>query len=188
MLQYPGRFSKNAPVQTGAGLHGGFGSRPGSFYFSQHGKITTGQLTVAIILKDQPQGEGGLSFIPGSHKQSTYISGKDLFQNLLNENPFSQCVVCPKLVAGDLVIFPETLVHGGLDWYGNAEGEKDLRRNIYYSYFPSWMCWRPYDEIKKYLSLAQTDLQKKLLLPPAIASLDDTGQYLRDNFWKGPTL
>lgn len=74
-----------------------------------------GQLSVAIVLEGQRSNTGGFMYLPGSHKTSYFQAGQAVQKNILKEqqiSPGNKDVVIPDLDPGDLVAFPESLIHG----------------------------------------------------------------------------
>jgi len=165
-------------------IHGGRHQSQGSVFFYNFGeKVWSGHITVGIFLTEQKSEQGGFCYIPGSHKQGNNGNGSDIFRNVLGGNYNAQCMACPDIAAGDLVIFPENLMHGCKPMKQGSP----LRRVLYYKFVPGFLAWRLYDEIKHYSNYAKTDLQKALLRPPYVASFMDEGQSMSDNYYKEPT-
>ena len=133
---------QNASTGKGNHLHGkNFGKEGAHFYLSQ-GKESvddgtcwtrTGQLTVGICLKSQEPETGGLCYIKGSHKSSYYETGQNIRSKLLSdEKTFKEHVTIPKLDEGDVIFFPENLIHGQSIMSTNSP-----RRMVYAMFFPA---------------------------------------------------
>ena len=107
------------------GLHGGEdGGGPGGpeadhWYKYRDGIMRNGLSVMTYNLADAPEGAGGFSCIPGSHKS-----------NFLREIPTevrrferpAHYVAQPSIKAGDVVFFTEALVHGTMPWKQNING------------------------------------------------------------------
>ncbi len=147
-------------------LHGGPSCSQGScFSYTVNGKMRLGQLNVGIVLTEQSGKDGGFCYIPGSHQAPNDIEGNAVLQNFLSGNFDHPSIVTPKLFPGDLVIFTEAIIHGMAPWKASDK----IRRNLYFKYSPGFLAWRDYEEIKKYLPLARTPIQKMLLRPPYVS-------------------
>jgi len=189
-IQQPGMIqsAKNGNwVEQGYSLgniHGGKHQSQGSvFYYNFGDKVWSGHITVGIFLTEQKSEQGGFCYIPGSHKQGNNGNGSDIFKNVLGGNYNAQCMACPDIAAGDLVIFPENLMHGCKPMKQGTP----LRRVIYYKFVPGFLAWRPHEEIKHYMNYARSDFEKALLRPPYVASFRDDHQIMSDNIYKEPT-
>lgn len=102
-------------------LHGEcFGRLQSHYYFSapqRHIKepcyTRVGQLSVGVVLQGQRQATGGFCYVPGSHKSAYHLTGAELMNSLLSDpQKHKQVVVVPDLDPGDVVAFPENLIHG----------------------------------------------------------------------------
>jgi hypothetical protein len=167
----------NAPPN----LHGGPQACQSSCFYSgwSTGTAFAGRLSVGFVLTRQSPETGGFAYIPGSHKSSYVLHGGVVLNKLLNGNIHHECIFVPTLDPGDIVLFPDCLVHGAAPWRASY-----TRRAVYYMYSPGYMAWRPYDEISRYLPLAKTDLQRQLLRPPFVASFAERNMELGANEWR----
>lgn len=167
---------------THGNIHGGIHSSQGSVFFNSFGThVWSGHMTVGIFLTDQVASNGGFCYIPGSHKQANLTNGADIFNKVMNGNFNSEAIETPNLKAGDLVFFPENLMHGAKPMRSGSN-----RRVIYFKFVPGFLAWRPYEEIKHYVNMAKTELQRQILRPPYVASFKDDHQIMSDNFYRSP--
>lgn len=171
-------------TQTGQDLHGGPKANQGSFRYQWFGdRPHCGLLVFSYIMKPVLRGDGGLVMVPGSHKQNIAIEGRQVYHDFLGSTHNAPWVQQPEVNTGDLLLFTEAVVHGTAKW----KPADRMRRNLYYKYTPGHLCWRNYDEIKKYADIAVTDLQKDLLRPPFVAGYDEVSGKMGNNNWRGPT-
>lgn len=138
-------------------LHGEFFGQLQSHYYisypQRHIKdacyTRTGQLSVGIVLKPQNRETGGYCYIPGSHKSSYHVTGAELRSSILKDvKTANQYVIVPDLDAGDIIAFPENLIHGN-----TVMTTSSLRRILYGMYFP-------YSITFKYNNTQIDDLEK----------------------------
>ena len=116
-------------------LHGGFAGgihNPASMYQAANGRLFATFLNAAVSLVDVPE-ESGFVCVPGSHK-SEFAMPPDV-----NQNSPAPVVVSPSVGAGDVVLFTETLCHGGRRWT-NAE---EPRRTAFVRYSTSYASFSP---------------------------------------------
>jgi ectoine hydroxylase-related dioxygenase (phytanoyl-CoA dioxygenase family) len=140
---------------SGLGLHGGATPfDPAQFYVVNGGRISCGLVAVQWALVDHRPGEGGFCCIPGSHKASF---------RLPDPAPASLAVEVP-LVAGDVVIFTEALVHGTLPWRAAHE-----RRTLLYKYSPGSSSWGKDETLPPNLARLLTERQRLLFEPAYVA-------------------
>lgn len=83
----------------------------GAWYVSRSGGIRSGMVTLEFLLSDQPEGGGGFSAIPGSHK-ANFPRPREI--TLWHEE--QDVVRNPAARAGDAILFTEALGHGALPW------------------------------------------------------------------------
>lgn len=168
-------------------LHGGPQACQSSCFYngtaSPSGKAWTGRVSVGIALTKQSRETGGFAYIPGSHKSSFLLHGSVVLRDYLGGNFAHESICIPTLNPGDIVFFPDCLVHGTAPWNASY-----CRRALYYMYSPGYMAWRPYSEIEKYLPLASNATQRNLLRPPYVAGFAEETHVLGDNEWRTPTL
>jgi hypothetical protein len=115
-------------------LHGGAVTEAGEpawplAYEFRHGQMRNQLLTVCMQLTDAPSGAGGFCAVPGSHK-SNFAVPPALAD--LADPELAALVQQPAVVAGDLMVFTEALLHGTLPW--TAEHE---RRMCIYRFAPA---------------------------------------------------
>lgn len=124
-------------------LHGlSFGKNTTHYYLTQGQPhldsvcwTRIGQLSVAIVLQPQSAKTGGFCFIPGSHKTSYFVSGQELHKHIFKKQSLDineEHLVIPDLNPGDLIAFPESLIHGQT----GIEGAKENRRLIFNMFYP----------------------------------------------------
>lgn len=149
-------------------LHGlSYGKSQSHYYISylqRHIKTpcitAVGQLSVGVVLKGQDKSTGGLCYVPGSHKTSYNISGQELVQALYKkEEDYQDVLIVPTLYPGDIVAFPENLLHG------NTRMEKNsLRRMLYGMFFPTSIRFKTkVQELEELREKISPDLQKYIL-------------------------
>ena len=143
-------------------LHGG-GVECSNFsraYSFKNGAIYCGLTVVEFMLADEGPGDGGLAFIPGSHKANLPCP-----QSLKFYEKYQQYVMEANVKAGDAVIFTEALTHGALPWKG-----KHQRRALLYKFSPGFQAYGKYaHEISfpDYI-LDMTEQQRAVMEPPHI--------------------
>jgi hypothetical protein len=160
-------------------LHGkSFGKDAVHFYLTQGTEsiknntcwTRTGQLSAGIVLKGQRSESGGFGYIKGSHKSSYFVRGQEIKSCLLSTNElYDEYVTIPDLDSGDLIIFPENLVHGQC----RMRNAKNARRMVYGMLFPSYAKFAKWDSsIKKLNKFADTPIHQSLLSDSYIVNLD----------------
>lgn len=129
----------------------------------------TGQLTVGIPLTGQLTGTGGFAYIPGSHKSSYHITGDSLTHNFLKHTPdiFDESLIVPELSPGDLICFPESLIHGQARSRVTLTGED--RVTLYCNYFPISIVFNRDESQRQRLASVATP-QQKLMIYPSVLS------------------
>ncbi len=129
------------------------------WYRYSDGIMRNGLMVATWALTDAEIGDGGFVCIPGSHK-TNYLSKfpKDI-QNFQRD---AEYIIQPKLLAGDVLIFTEALIHGTRPWRADHE-----RRTLLFKYSPPHSTWRtqPF-ELADYPNA--TDQQKRLMAPPSV--------------------
>ena len=168
-------------------LHGGERAGQGTcFYYNQYfttgGKVHCGTIQVAIVLKGGggPQ-KGGFILIPGSHKLSVQLNTGEIVKSITKgyDHPL---IVTPELEPGDVVVFPESLVHGT-----KAMSQGHERIHLMYNFVPGYMSFKADFDLTKILPHADTELKKRLLRGPGtiISESKEGGQQWRtSNFMK----
>lgn len=155
-------------------LHGGPNCSSGSCFSSVDNGTLVSQLSAGFALYPQSPSTGGLCYIPGSHKSKDTRDGRTVKKELLNGNLNHDCIVVPTINAGDLVMFSESLIHGDSGW-----SPTDYHRTmIYYKFCPGFICWRDPKEQDRYLPLARTALERRLLERPWSGSFSDLNNTL----------
>ena len=187
-LEQPGKMRLDngdlvSQDETTGNLHGApYASQYSCFYANVYQQPLAGQFVVGIALEDQKPSDGGFCYIPGSHKHGDHRLGKHVLKDVLGDDFDSDMVTVPQLNAGDLVFFTESTIHGMAPW----KAQSRRRRNIYYKISPGFLAWRSYEGIKKYLPLARTDIQRKLLRPPFVAEFKED-QVIGENKFREAT-
>jgi len=123
-------------------------------------KTNVGQLSVGIVLKPQNEKTGGVCYIPGSHKSSYILHGAEVTQAFLkNDKIFRETVRVPELNPGDVIAFPENLIHGTTTMLTDSK-----RQILYAMFFPiSQIFDHNKNQINKLIQIADNK-QKKYLL------------------------
>lgn len=147
------------------GLHGGEdggharGNVGDHWYKYRDGVIRNGLCVMTYNLTDAPEGVGGFSCIPASHKSNFAL---EIPKEVRSFERSAHYVVQPPLEAGDVLFFTEALIHGTMPWKADHQ-----RRALLYKYSPGHSSWSSnYYDISKYDGL--TEQQKRMLLPPSI--------------------
>lgn len=147
-------------------LHGGpQSSQYSCFYLPLSGprKAIAGQLNFGFCLQEQNTNTGGFVYVPGSHKTNDHRAGKEILQEVYENDFTHHSLVIPNLKPGDLMVFTEALIHGDTGWRGSPQ---DCRMQVYYKMTPGFMCWRDPAQNAIYQTFAQTDLERRLIEPP----------------------
>ena len=151
-------FMEKEAAQTR--LHGGPRLFDASHWYDYTDGVMRNGLTVATFaLTDATLGDGGFVCIPGSHK-SNFL--RYLPKDVATFERHTDYVHQPELLAGDVLIFTEALVHGTATW--TAEHE---RRTLLYKYSPPHSRWtiRDYDLA---MHPDATPQQQRLLAPASV--------------------
>ncbi len=169
-------FGVQQTTATQTNIHGGRTSSSGAHLWLSRGKrpICHGQLSCVIALNDQGGDMGGICMLPGSHHSwwpaEGYQIGQELFNNVADPAVFD----CPELHAGDVMLFPECIVHGNTPWQGGRP-----RRSLYYMYFPGHSTWRSWSgQQARHYDRARNDFERRMLRAPSVGNFDDTGTQL----------
>lgn len=123
-------LSLAAAGSCGIELHGGaFERDPRQSYYWAGDHWDVGMCILSVMLVPVAAGMGGTALVPGSHKSnispSSAFPGPEQFQR-------TPWVVGPELAPGDLLVFPEALVHGAFPWREAWE-----RRCLLAKYYPA---------------------------------------------------
>ena len=107
------------------------GVQPGEYYAFRTSQIYEGFIVVAWALSDSGGEHGGFCCVPGSHKSNFRLPPQigDNFQD-------SPHVAIPKMPAGSVILFTESLTHGTAAWHAAHE-----RRTVLYKYCVSNLTW-----------------------------------------------
>lgn len=104
-------------------------------------KIFSGLTRVVWELEEVKAGQGGTSFLSGSHKSYFNYGGPDPFRPNISGSPWEASMraamdeySCP---AGSVVIFTESLVHAANDWTNTA----NPRCAVFNCYNSMWAQW-----------------------------------------------
>ena len=107
------------------------GAQPGEYYPFRLNQIYEGFIVVAWALSDAGPGHGGFCCIPGSHKSNFRLP-----QQISDNFEESPQVIIPKVPAGSVILFSESLTHGTATWQADHE-----RRTLLYKYCVSHIAW-----------------------------------------------
>lgn len=157
-------------------LHGGPCSSYGSCFANVDGQLLVGQLSCGIPLVEQNSKTGGVCYIPGTHKSIDTRCGRTIRKELYHGNMYHNSIQIPDLALGDLVVFSESVVHGDCGWFD----KNDTRIIVYYKFCPGFMTWRDPREQEKYVAMAKTDLQRRLLEPPWSGKFKEDDNFVMD--------
>ena len=116
------------------------------------GKIFSGLTRVVWELEEVKSGQGGTSFLSGSHKAHFNYGGPDRYRPNIQDSPWEQNMraamedySCPP---GSAVIFTESLVHAANDWTNPA----NPRCALFNCYNSIWAQWHrlnvPHEEVE----------------------------------------
>ncbi len=143
-------------------LHADYGAsapqsnmQPGEYYAFRSNQIYEGFIVVAWALSDAGAEHGGFCCIPGSHK-SHYRLPRHIADNF-EDSPY---VAIPKLPAGSVILFSESLTHGTALWRADHE-----RRVLLYKYCVSSLAWTS-KRVEPPVSIELSPRQKILLREP----------------------
>jgi hypothetical protein len=105
------------------------------------GKIFSGLTRLVWELEEVKHGQGGTSFLSGSHKAHFHYGGPDRSAGTSKDSPWRDSIRatmdtygCP---AGSVVIFTESLLHAANDWTNADNG----RCAIFQCYNSLWSQW-----------------------------------------------
>ena len=129
------------------------------WYHYSDGVIRNGLTVATWALTDARVGHGGFVCVPGSHKTNFLKAFPDDVRRFERTSDY---VVQPELLAGDVLIFTEALIHGTSTWTADHE-----RRTLLYKYSPPHSTWRkkPFD-VSAYPDA--TEQQLRLMAPPSV--------------------
>ena len=175
-------FPNQNETETNENVHGGPFENQGFFQYHWHKeKPNCSSILMTIALDNQAGNEGGVAFIPGSHKSNLSIDEcrnaiQNLYSNDFNKVPW---IYTPKLNPGDLLIFTEATMHGTMKWTG-----QNRRRNLYFKYCYGNMGWLPQNNPDiQYLRKVARNEDEKALLQEAFVGKD-----IAPNIWRTRTL
>ena len=135
------------------------------YRFYPDGKIRSGLTVFTFNLTDCNAGDGGFVCVPGSHKTNLLSAMPKEVSTF--ERP-AHYVRQPSVMAGDVIIFTEALVHGTLAW--NADHE---RRALLYKYSPGHSSWsNSYYDPNHYPGA--TEQQIRIMAPPSVGQRPDS--------------
>lgn len=105
------------------------------------GKIFSGLTRVVWEHEEVKAGQGGTTFLTGSHKAHFNYGGPDPHRPNISESPWEERMhaameqySCP---AGSVVIFTESLIHAANDWT-NPDNSRCAVFNCYNSLWAQW--------------------------------------------------
>ena len=141
-------------------LHGGPRIYETDHWYHYSDGIMRNGLTVATwALTDANVGDGGFACVPGSHKTNFL---KQFPSDVRSFERDADYVVQPQLLAGDVLIFTEALIHGTQPWQASHE-----RRTLLFKYSPPHSTWR-----KRPFNAADypeaSEQQRRLMAPPSV--------------------
>ena len=110
-------------------------------YQADGGKIFSGLTRVVWELEEVKSGQGGTSFLSGSHKSHFNYGGPDPFRPNISDSSWEASIrasmedySCP---AGSAIIFTESLLHAANDWT-NPDNPRCAVFNCYNSLWAQW--------------------------------------------------
>ena len=110
-------------------------------YQVRGGKIFSGLTRVVWELEEVVAGQGGTSFLSGSHKAHFNYGGPDRYTPNIGGSPWEDAIrpsmdtySCP---AGSVVIFTESLIHAANHW----TNPNNPRCAVFNAYNSVWACW-----------------------------------------------
>ena len=172
-------FGTHYPPDNGArnqvNLHGGPYQNQCYFQYNWYNnRPKCSSILFSYALQDQPEGSGGIVFLPGSHKLNYPITGKaseileKFYGSRFPENNLPT-LHRPVFKKGDLLAFSEATIHGTSQW----KSKDNWRRHINYKYCYGPMGWLPTEtELNMRLrDKAVTPLQKAVLEQPYASRL-----------------
>ncbi|MBT5873173.1 MAG: hypothetical protein HOH43_07110 [Candidatus Latescibacteria bacterium] len=105
------------------------------------GRIFSGLTRVVWELEEVKSGQGGTTFLSGSHKAAFGYGGPDPYRPSISESPWEQNMrdtmdqySCPP---GSVVIFTESLIHAANNWT-NPDSSRCAVFNCYNSIWAQW--------------------------------------------------
>lgn len=107
--------------------HGGPTPEPMFRYQFVGGRMFSGLLRVIFELNDVGEDDGGICFLPGSHKSNFHVPPEHQHLDLDKQSPFLHRVSCP---AGSVILFTENVAHGGPVW----QNPERPRVGVFFSY------------------------------------------------------
>ena len=110
-------------------------------YQVQGDKIFAGLTRVVWELEEVKAGQGGTTFLSGSHKAHFNYGGPDPYRPNVSESPWEESIhetmedySCP---AGSAIVFTESLIHAANDWT-NPHNSRCAVFNCYNSLWAQW--------------------------------------------------
>ncbi|KAL1503143.1 hypothetical protein AB1Y20_011205 [Prymnesium parvum] len=153
------RGSEGHTLHGGAVTEAGEPAWPLSYEF-RHGQMRSQLLTVCMQLADADEGDGGFCVVPGSHKANFAVPPAlaDLADPELNE-----FLRQPRVLAGDVLLFTEAVLHGTLPWRAAHQ-----RRTVIYRFAPAGSAYgRGYSPQWPPKTLeGMTEAQQAVMQPP----------------------
>jgi len=124
-------------------------------------KIYSGLTRVVWELEEVKAGQGGTSFLSGSHKANFNYGGPDPYRANISESPWEESMretmkgySCP---AGSVVIFTESLIHAANEWT-NPNNPRCAVFNCYNSLWAQWYLLNLDHEIIKKMAVKRRSL------------------------------
>ena len=140
-------------------------------FLYRSGRMFCGMTNLAVQLADVGPKDGGLAFLPGSHK-ANFPCPDDIRLYQAHQDR----IVQPVAKAGDAILFVETLMHGAVPWVASHQRRTVIIRynsavaaeGLMGTYTPPPF----YDEL--------TDAQKAVIRPPAYQFEDKGSKLYKD--------
>lgn len=163
-------------------LHAGPYQNQGFFQYGWYNNLPRASCIVfCYVLEDQPEDEGGLVLLSGSHKLNYPIkkhASVDILEKLYGCN-LSKVpgLVQPILNKGDILIMAEATVHGTSRWMSTTA----WRRNLYFKYCHGFMGWLPHnnDVANRLRQRVRNDSERRVLEAPYVSKKSGNQQSWR---------
>ena len=142
------------------------------------GKIFSGLTRVVWELEEVVAGQGGTTFLSGSHKAHFNYGGPSPYASNISGSPWEDSLrqamdeySCPP---GSVVIFTESLVHAANDW----TNPNNARCAVFNCYNSAWAQWHKLN-LDHETIMAMPPLRRSLFR--AVSELGNNGVYSLDN-------
>ena len=142
------------------------------------GKIFSGLTRVVWELEEVKKGQGGTTFLSGSHKAHFNYGGPDPYRPNIDGSPWQESMHRAmeeySCAPGSVVIFTESLVHAANDWT-NPDNPRCAVFNCYNS---AWAQWHKLN-LDPEVIMAMPPKRRSLFR--AVSELGNDGVYSLDN-------